>query len=96
MREGPRFPEFREAMEEARRLRQQAPLRSYLERLQASGLIRPVDCDEIASIFLWVLSQEMVMAVSAGTPQPLSDEEADEKAGRIATLIAQGLTPVAG
>jgi TetR/AcrR family transcriptional repressor of mexJK operon len=96
MREGPRFPEFREAMEEARRLRQQAPLRSYLERLQASGLIRPVDCDEIASIFLWVLSQEMVMAVSAGTPQPLSDEEADEKAGRIATLKAQGQTPVAG
>jgi len=56
-------------------------------------LIRPVDCDEIASIFLWVLSQEMVTAVSAGTAQPLSDAEADEKARRVATLIARGLAP---
>jgi AcrR family transcriptional regulator len=93
MREGLRFPEFREAMEEARRVRQQTPLRSYLERLQDRGLIRPVDCDEIASIFLWVLSQEMVTAVSAGTAQPLSDAEADEKARRVATLIARGLAP---
>ena len=93
MREGLRFPEFREAMEEARRVRQQTPLRSYLERLQDRGLIRPVDCDEIASIFLWVLSQEMVTAVSAGTAQPLSDAEADEKARRAATLIARGLAP---
>jgi len=93
MREGHHFPEFREAMEEARRVRQQTPLRSYLERLQDRGLIRPVDCDEIASIFLWVLSQEMVTAVSAGTAQPLSDAEADEKARRVATLIARGLAP---
>jgi TetR/AcrR family transcriptional repressor of mexJK operon len=93
MREGLRFPEFREAMEEARRVRQQTPLGSYLKRLQERGLIRPVDCDEIASIFLWVLSQEMVTAVSAGTAQPLSDSEADEKARRIATLIARGLAP---
>lgn len=94
MREGLRFPEFREAMDEARKLRQQTPLRAYLERLQARSLIRPVDCDEIASMFLWLLSQDMVTAVSAGTGSPLSDEEADAKARRIARLIAGGLTPV--
>jgi hypothetical protein len=93
MREGLRFPEFRSAMEEARKVRQQAPLKAYLERLQARGLIRPVDCDEIASLFLWALSQDMVAAVSAGTVQPLSDKEADEKARRIAMLIARGLAP---
>ncbi|KFG88876.1 putative TetR family transcriptional regulator [Sphingobium herbicidovorans NBRC 16415] len=93
MREGLRFPEFRNAMEEARKVRQQAPLKAYLERLQARGLIRPVDCDEIASLFLWALSQDMVAAVSAGTVQPLSDKEADEKARRIAKLIARGLAP---
>ena len=93
MREGLRFPEFRNAMEEARKVRQQAPLKAYLERLQARGLIRPVDCGEIASLFLWALSQDMVAAVSAGTVQPLSDKEADEKARRIAMLIARGLAP---
>ena len=96
MREGLRFPEFRDAMEEARTLRQQAPLRSYLERLQTRGLIRPVDCEEVASMFLWILSQDMVDAVSAGTAEPLTDEEADAKALRVAELIAQGLMPKAG
>lgn len=95
MREGLRFPEFRDAMEEARTLRQQAPLRSYLERLQTRGLIRPVDCEEVASMFLWILSQDMVDAVSAGTAEPLTDEEADAKALRVAELIAQGLMPKA-
>ncbi len=95
MREGLRFPEFRDAMREARTLRQQTPLRSYLERLQARGLIRPVDCEEVASMFLWILSQDMVDAVSAGTVESLTDEEADAKALRVAELIAQGLMPKA-
>lgn len=95
MREGLRFPEFREAMQEARISRQQAPLRAYLERLQARGLIRPIDCDEVASMFLWILSQDMVEAVSAGTVEPLSDIEADAKALRVANLVAQGLAPPA-
>ena len=95
MREGLRFPEFRDAMKEARISRQQAPLRAYLERLQARGLIRPIDCDEVASMFLWILSQDMVDAVSAGTVEPLSDDEADAKALRVAKLVAQGLLPPA-
>ena len=95
MREGLRFPEFRDAMGEARTARQQAPLRLYLERLQASGRIRPIDCDEVASMFLWILSQDMVDAVSAGTAEPLTDEEAEAKALRIAELIARGLMPIA-
>ncbi|WP_460988499.1 TetR/AcrR family transcriptional regulator [Sphingobium sp. TomTYG75] len=95
MREGLRFPEFRDAMGEARTLRQQTPLRSYLERLRARGLIRPVDCEEVSSMFLWILSQDMVDAVSAGTVEPLTDEEADAKARRVAELIAQGLMPKA-
>ena len=95
MREGLRFPEFRDAMGEARTARQQAPLRAYLERLQERGLIRAIDCEEVASMFLWLLSQDMVDAVSAGTAEPLTDEQADAKALRVAELIARGLMPVA-
>ena len=91
MREGLRFAEFREAMEDSRRLRQQLPLKAYLERLRDRGLIRPVDCNDVASMFLWLLSQDMVMAVSAGTMVELSDRQVDEKARRIAMLIARGL-----
>lgn len=45
-------------------------------------------------MFLWILSQDMVDAVAAGTVEPLSNEEADAKAQRIATLVARGLAPL--
>ena len=52
MREGRRFPEFNEAMVETRRVHQKAPLRNYLRSLQERGLIRPIDCVEVAATML--------------------------------------------
>jgi len=52
MREGRRFPEFNEAMVEARRVHQKAPLRNHLRSLQERGLIRPIDCVEVAATML--------------------------------------------
>ncbi len=91
MREGRHFPEFNEAMVEARRVHQQAPLRNYLQSLQARGLIRPIDCDEVASTMLWILAEDMLWSVSTGTAQTQSDEAVDLKARRLATLIGHGL-----
>lgn len=78
-------------MQDSHKRRQQLPLQSYLERLRDRGLIRAVDCDEVASMFLWLVSQDMVMAVSAGTRTAPSDRQVDAKGRRIAALFAKGL-----
>ena len=91
VRESHRFPEFRQAMLEAKRLRQQEPLRRYLESFLRRGLIRTVDCDEVASLFLWLLAEDMVKAVATGQVQPRTPEEIDRKAAFVADLISRGL-----
>lgn len=91
MREGGRVPEFTQAMVDAGVERQQGPLRAYLERLQERGAIRPVDCAELASTFLWILSRDMVLSVSAGTDSFTSDSDIDAKARWVAELFALGV-----
>jgi len=96
MREGRRFPEFNEAMVETRRVHQKAPLRNYLRSLQERGLIRPIDCDEVAATMLWILAEDMLWSVPTGTAHKQSNEDADIKAQRIAKLIGHGLLVMHG
>lgn len=93
MREGRRFPEFNDAMIAARRTRQQAPLRAYLESLQRRGAIRPVDCEEVAATILWMLAEDMVSAVSTGLFEQQSEADLDGKARRLAAFVTYGLIP---
>lgn len=91
MREGRRFPEFIDAMVESRRLRQQAPLTTYLEALRAEQRIEDVDCEAIAAMMLWMLAEDMVQSVAAGRA-PISDEALlDEKARQVSMLIARSI-----
>lgn len=93
MREGRRFPEFYGAVIAARKERQQAPLQAYLEGLMTRGVIRQVDCEDVAATILWILAEDMVSAVSSGLSKKQSEAELNEKARRLASFVAHGLIP---
>ena len=88
MRESRRFPEFLAAMLEAKRAYEQDPLRRYFERFKESGVIHDVDCDELASMFLWMLSEDMINTVATGIPANSSDEAVAAKANLVASVIS--------
>lgn len=93
MRESQRFPEFREAMLEAKRLRQQEPLRRYLESFRARGLLRDVDCERISEILLWLLAETMVHVVASGEQDGRTQAQIDAQAALIVDMVVNGIAP---
>lgn len=87
LRESKRFPEFLVTMLEAKRMYQQDPLRLYFERLRDRGIIWNVDCDALASMFLWMLSEDMINTVATGIPAVESDDVITAKAELVANML---------
>lgn len=88
LRESKRFPEFLVTMLEAKRAYQQGPLQLYFERFRDRGIIRDVDCGALASMFLWMLSEDMVNTVATGIPADQSDRVIGAKAALVANILA--------
>jgi AcrR family transcriptional regulator len=88
LRESKRFPEFLVTMYAAKRAYQQDPMQLYFERFRDRGIIRDVDCGELASMFFWMLSEDMVHTVATGVSADGSDEAIGRKASLVADIIA--------
>ncbi len=88
IRESKRFPEFLVTMLEAKRMYQQDPLRLYFERFKDRGIIGDVDCVALASMFLWMLSEDMINTVATGVAAGDSDDIITAKAELVANMLA--------
>lgn len=61
--------------------------------MMTRGVIRQVDCEDVAATILWILAEDMVSAVSSGLSKKQSEAELNEKARRLASFVAHGLIP---
>ncbi|KFG89320.1 TetR family transcriptional regulator [Sphingobium herbicidovorans NBRC 16415] len=92
VREGRKFPEFRDEMLRSREQNLLAPLRHYLEHLRARGLIKNVDCGRVASMLLWSVSEELLEVAATGVVPALTVQQIEAKAAFIAGFYRDAIT----
>ena len=86
-KEARKFPEFREEMIKSRERNLLTPLSRHFDNLKQRGLVKDIDSQRVAAMFLWAVSEEVVEAASTGKLPPATTAQIDEKAAFIARFF---------
>lgn len=92
-KEARKFPEFRDEMIASRERNLLMPLRQHLDNLKRRGLIKDIDCEGVASLLLWAVSEEVVEAAASGRVPEVFADEVDQKASFVAGFFRDAIAP---
>lgn len=83
IREWTNFPEVRDDMLQSRERHLVQPMAEYFEHLKSRGLVKDIDCERIASMLIWSVSEELLEVAATGQLPEASDDKLEERAAFI-------------